>query len=193
MKEKDILLGWTQLTSLITRPESLPITMTLPLWIRLTTSWHVIKCQHIKLKDISWKFDDIWMVTLEVKMSWKIFQFNMVTFHDIWWYLVTFHDIYVDFSWQNMSFIMICHDRSWQIIKWLHLIQKGTLSEVVHVWNGAASEEIAYSTVAWGRICYGHAFMKTAQVIRLSVMLNQQRRSWAVTFTALVRKLLLRV
>ncbi len=52
------------------------------------------------------------------QMSWKIFQSNMVTFHDTWWYLVTFHDIwwyfmtkhvvFGDISWHNMSFIMTC-------------------------------------------------------------------------------------
>ena len=50
------------------------------------------------------------------QMSRKIFQFNMVTFHDIWWYLVTFHDIWRFFmtkpcclSWYAMT----CHDKSW--------------------------------------------------------------------------------
>ncbi len=31
-----------------------------PLWIRLTTSWHVIKCNHVKLKDIWWHLDGSW-------------------------------------------------------------------------------------------------------------------------------------
>ena len=42
--------------------------------------------------------------------------------HDIWWHFMT----YGDFSWLNMLFIMICHDMSGQIMKWLHLIQRGS-------------------------------------------------------------------
>ncbi len=33
-------------------------------------------------------------ITITVTSS-KIIQFNIITFHDIWWYLVTFHDIWL--------------------------------------------------------------------------------------------------
>ncbi len=54
---------------------------------------------------------------------------NWKTFHDIWmmifgdisWHMMIFGDI----SWQNMSFIMIYHDLTRQIMKWPHLIQRG--------------------------------------------------------------------
>ncbi len=56
----------------------------------------VMKCHHVKFKDM--------------------------IFGNISWHVMT----YGDFSWQNTSFIMICHDMSWQIMKWLHLIQRGS-------------------------------------------------------------------
>ncbi len=73
----------------------------LPLWITLTTSWHVIRCHHIKLKDISWylTFDDKWR--------------HLMTFRDISWHLMTF-------GLKITSFIMTCHDISWPL-----LIQRG--------------------------------------------------------------------
>ena len=54
----------------------------------------------------------------DYQRSSKVFQFNMVTFHDIWWYLVTFDDIWWYFmtkpcrlSW----YVMIYHELSWHV------------------------------------------------------------------------------
>ena len=58
----------------------------------------------------SWKWDH--------QRSSKMFHFNMMIFHDIWWFFVTFDDYWWffmiktgDLSW----LIMIYHDWSWQI------------------------------------------------------------------------------
>ena len=40
-----------------------------------------------------------------------VFHFNMMIFHDIWWFFVTFNDF-----WWFWWLVMIYHDWSWQII-----------------------------------------------------------------------------
>ncbi len=69
-------------------------------------------------------------------MSWNVFQFNIVTFHNIWWYLVIFHDIW----WYLVTFhdktcclswyIMTCHDKSWNDSIWFREMDKQI--KVVH-------------------------------------------------------------
>ncbi len=54
------------------------------------------------------------------KIHIKNFQFNMVTFHDIWWYLMIFCD-------KTMSCIMICNDISWIVMTCHQPIQRGVL------------------------------------------------------------------
>ncbi len=89
--------------SIITCPSHLIdklIWMAIPLWIKLTTSWHVIKCHRVK----------------EIRYG---------RFCDYWAFCCAACTIFSDMSWQNMSFIMIYHDISCQIMKWLHLTQRG--------------------------------------------------------------------
>ncbi len=69
---------------------------------------------------LNWKtFHDI-IIERHFMAFDDIFQFNMVTFHDIWSYLVTFHAKTCCLSW----YIMTCHDKS----SWndsITLIQRG--------------------------------------------------------------------
>ena len=75
---------------------------------------------------LNWKiFHDIWWYQNShqvrvIKCREKCFNltwWHFMTYDDIWWH---FHDIWWFFREKTMSFIIICHDMSRQIIKWLH-------------------------------------------------------------------------
>ena len=101
---------------------------TLLFWIRLTTSRHVIKCHHLKLKDISWHL---------MTSGW---QHSKWTFHDIWWYLVifyhkwwylvTFHDKTCRLSWYIMTF----HDKSWNGFIWFREVSLKMLCKFCYIY-----------------------------------------------------------
>ncbi len=55
-----------------------------------------------KLKEISWR-------------SW----WHFMTYDNIWWHFMTKHVVYHDIS-----------DISWQIRKWIHLVQRGNISKM---------------------------------------------------------------
>ncbi len=65
----------------------------IPLWIRLTTLWHVIKCHHVNPLSALLTYTHICSV---------------------WWYVVTFHDKICCSSW----YIMTCPDKSWNDTIW---------------------------------------------------------------------------
>ncbi len=94
-------------------------------------SWHVIKCHHVKLKDISCH-EMSWNVTKYHHVSWNVTMLNwntwylvkwgkvpswlimLDTFHDISWHMVIFHDKTCRLSW----YVMTCHGKSWNDSIW---------------------------------------------------------------------------
>ncbi len=58
------------------------------------------------------------IVTCHQMSSFNLIWWHFMTHDDIWWHFMT----YGDFSWQSY---VVCHDMSWQIMKGLHLIQRG--------------------------------------------------------------------
>ena len=112
--------------------------------------------------------------TISCKMSPKIMKvispkiiknvsFNMIIFHDIWWFFVTFDDYWRffmmksgDLSW----FIVIYHDWSWQITNQLDdssRSRRGTLKRwwhfVICVWE---SKQIRARSLGMGWYWYWH-------------------------------------
>ncbi len=87
----------------------------LPLWIRLATSWHVIKCHHVKIErffKIFMTFDDIWMITFhdmtfimiilcyppnEIYILWQ--NWPIVNFLITWFYMENIKKIILGLSW----------------------------------------------------------------------------------------------
>ena len=101
--------------------------MRLPLWIRLTTSWYVIKCHHVKLKDFSWRLIISWCRGCKPNFSNCFFAWLMknlsIQHGDIsWWYLVTFRDIWLYFGTKPYClswYVMTNHEMT----PWFHFWQ----------------------------------------------------------------------
>ena len=86
----------------------------IPLWIRLTTSWHVMTYHQM----LNWKLKNVMKhhkmsaklsSGLCHQISWNIFQFNTVTFDDKWRHLMIFRDISWH-SWNVFQFNMVTFD-----------------------------------------------------------------------------------
>ena len=98
-----------------------------PLWIRLTRSWHAMTCHHVKLKDNSCH-EISWNVTIYHHVSWNVTMLNwktwyLVTFHDMSWHMVIFHDKTCRLSW----YVMTCHDKSWNDSIWFREVDSYTV------------------------------------------------------------------
>ncbi len=88
----------------------------------------VIKYHHAKLKNID--FPDIWwhldgstrkIIKCHQNSHSHVINCHEKLFNLTWWHFMTYDDLW----WQNMLFIMICHEMARQIMKWFHLIQRG--------------------------------------------------------------------
>ncbi len=65
-------------------------------------SWHVIKCHHVKLKDIWWHLDGSTHFA-EHFMTYDDIWWHFMTYDDIWWHFMTKHVGYHDISWHVMT------------------------------------------------------------------------------------------
>ena len=57
--------------------------------------------------------------------SWNVIKCHEMSFNLTWWHFMTYHDIWWHFMIYDISYVydMIYHEMSWQIMKWLKLIE----------------------------------------------------------------------
>ena len=99
----------------------------LPLWMRLTTSWHVITCHHVKLKGISWHLictgglktikchqnsHQVHVIKCPKKSFLLTSWWHFMTYDDIWWHFTTCDEI----LWHFMTKHAVYHDISWHVM-----------------------------------------------------------------------------